>query len=182
MNVIISDEQWVNSCKRGHKLTNSSNWREFGWKLKIRYFRTPQITSKWNNTSRQCWRGCGMIGDHTHIFWDCPIISNYWQNVQKEINTCFQIGIPLEPLYFILGVLPDDLAENDETDLLRTLLLIANKVITSLWLQPHPPTIAQWKERIQEVYNIESLTAFLHLKTEAFIWKWTRVVLHFHLI
>lgn len=182
MNVVISDEQWVNSCKRGHKLTSSSNWREFGWKLKMRYFRTPQITSKWSNTSRQCWRGCGMIGDHTHIFWDCPILSNYWQNVQEEIKKCFQIDIPLEPLYFILGILPEDLSENSDTDLLRTLLLIANKVITSLWLQPHPPTVAQWKERIQEVYSIERLTASLHLKIEAYIRKWTNVVLHFHLI
>lgn len=52
----------------------------------------------------------------------------------------------------MLGVLSDGLEEIDDTDLLQTLLLIANKVITALWLQPQPPTIAQWKEIIQEAF------------------------------
>lgn len=126
MNVIISDEHWENSCSHGHKITSSPNWKEFGWKIKMRYFRTPQFTSKWSNTSVQCWRGCGMVGDHTRIFWDCPILSEYWKNVQKEIKKCLSIDMPLEPQYFILGILPEDLEENNQADLLRILLLIAN--------------------------------------------------------
>ena len=43
---IISDEQWESSCEQGHRVTSSPNWREFGWKIKMRYFRTPLITSK----------------------------------------------------------------------------------------------------------------------------------------
>lgn len=81
----------------------------------MRYFRTPFITSKWSNTSDHCWRDCGLVGDHTHIFWDCPKISEYWENVQKEIKKCLCKDLPLEPLHFVLGVLPADLEENSQT-------------------------------------------------------------------
>lgn len=127
MNTIILDEQWEPSCSQGHRITSSPNWKEFGCKIKTRYFRTPFITSKWSNTSNHSWRGCGFVRDHTHIFWDCPKISEYWQNVQKEIKKCLCIDLPLEPLHFVLGELPADLEENSQTYLLRVLLLIANK-------------------------------------------------------
>ena len=182
MNIIISDEQWESSCEQGHRVTSSPNWKEFGWKIKMRYFRTPLVTSKWSNTSAHCWRGCGKVGDHTHLFWDCPKLSEYWQKVQREIKACLFIDIPLEPSHFILGILPDNLEENSQTKLLRALLLIANKVITASWLKPQPPTITQWRDRIQDMYRMEHLTALLQLKTEVFINNWSPIALHFHLM
>jgi len=182
MNTIITDEQWETSFSQGHRVTSSPNWKEFGWKIKMRYFRTPFITSKWSNNSDSCWRGCGLVGDHTHIFWDCPRILEYWQNIQKEIKKCLCIDLPLEPSYFVLGILPADLEENNQKCLLRLLLLIANKAITASWLKPHPPTVAQWRDRIQDVYNMEYTTALLQLKVEVFLNKWSSIVQHFHLI
>ena len=164
MNITISDEQWENSCEQGHRITNSPNWREFGWKIKMRYFRTPLIMSKWSNTSAQCWRGCGKVGNHTHIFWDCPKLTQYWQKIQREIKTCLLIDIPLESSNFILGILPDNIEENSQAKLLRALLLSANKVIIASWLKPQPPTITQWRDRIQEIYRMEYLTTLLQMK------------------
>lgn len=148
----------------------------------MRYFRTPFITSKWGNNSADCWRGCGLVGDHTHIFWDCPRISEYWQKIQKEIKKCLGIDLPLEPSYFVLGIMPADLEENNQTYLLRILLLIANKVITASWLKPHPPTVAQWRERIQAFYNMVHTTALLHLKADVFLKKWSPIAQHFYLV
>src|SRR4029434_9118239 len=100
----------------------------------------------------------------------------------KGNKTCLFIDIPLEPSHLILGILPDNLEENSQTKLLRALLLIANKVITSSWLKPQPPTITQWRDRIQYMYRMEHLTALLQLKTEAFINNWSPIAIHFHLI
>ena len=118
----------------------------------------------------------------SHIFWDCPKVLDYWHNVQEEIKKCLCIDLPLEPSYFILGVLPVDLEEHSQVYLLRVLLLIANKVITASWLKPHPPTVVQWRDRIQDVYNMEHTTALLQLKADVFLNKWSPIALHFHLI
>ena len=72
MNIVIKDEEWVETMRNGHKITESQILREFEWKTKTRFFRTPFITSKFGKTSDRCWRGCGLVGDHTDIFWDCP--------------------------------------------------------------------------------------------------------------
>uniref|UniRef100_A0A672YC37 Uncharacterized protein n=1 Tax=Sphaeramia orbicularis TaxID=375764 RepID=A0A672YC37_9TELE len=62
------------------------------------------------------------------------------------------------------------------------LLLIANKVITTSWLKPQPPTIVQWRDRIQDVYNMEYTTAVLQMKREIFMHNWTHIKSHFNLI
>lgn len=182
MNTVISDKQWETSFEQGHKVTNSLSWREYGWKLRMRYFRTPLVSSKWGNVSPVCWRGCGSLGDHTHIFWDCPKVLEYWKNIQREIKQCLFIDLPMEPIHFLLGIVPEDFLEDSRTKLLRTLLLIANKVITASWLKPQPPTIVQWRDRVQEVYHMEHITAVLQLKSEAFLNNWASIVLHLHLI
>uniref|UniRef100_A0A3B1JK50 Uncharacterized protein n=1 Tax=Astyanax mexicanus TaxID=7994 RepID=A0A3B1JK50_ASTMX len=47
-------------------------------------------------TSNKCWRVCGLVGDHTHIFWNCPLLLAYWKNIQNEINKCLNIEfVPL---------------------------------------------------------------------------------------
>lgn len=68
MNVIIEDEEWREVCESGHKLTNCPIWKEFNWKIKMRYFKTPSITSTFDERNNNlCWRNCGKIGDHTHF-------------------------------------------------------------------------------------------------------------------
>ena len=147
MNTIISDEEWEHSCREGHKVTNSPTWREFEWKVKMRFFRTPLVASKFRDTLDQCWRGCGWVGGHTHMFWDCPKLSGYWHNIQNEIKKCLKIEVPLEPSYFLIGILPENLENSSQISLLRILLLVAKKMITISWLKPQPPTVTQWRDK-----------------------------------
>lgn len=85
-NIIITDEKWEETFKAGHKITSSPIWREFDWKVKMRYFICPATSSRYSNTSELYWRGCGLVGDFTHIFWDCPKILDFWNKIQREIK------------------------------------------------------------------------------------------------
>lgn len=107
MNVVIEDEEWELVCEQVHKVTHSPVWKEFNWKLKMRYFKTPSVTSKYDkNNTNVCWRKCKQIGDYTHIFWDCPILIPFWQGIQAEIQGILKIKLPLNPLHYILGLTP----------------------------------------------------------------------------
>uniref|UniRef100_A0A8C5H005 Reverse transcriptase n=1 Tax=Gouania willdenowi TaxID=441366 RepID=A0A8C5H005_GOUWI len=86
MNIIIKDDDWERTLREGHKITNSPSLKEFEWKTKIRFFRSPFVTSKFGGTSDRCWRGCVLVGDYTHVFWDCPKLTNYWKDIQGEIE------------------------------------------------------------------------------------------------
>lgn len=86
MNVTINDETTEHVCEEGHGITRSPMWKQFSWKLKTRYFRTPFLVAKLDKSKPNlCWRNCKKIGDHTHIFWDCPKLKPYWEGIRTEI-------------------------------------------------------------------------------------------------
>lgn len=175
-NVIITDDEWEESFRSGHKLTNSPTWREFDWKVKMRYFNTPSVTAKYSKTSDLCWRNCDMVGDFTHIFWDCPKIIDFWKCVKIEIKRILGIDLHLDLTLSIIGILPEDLIDRDSRYLLRVLLLIAKKIITINWLKPHPPNIMQWTDRVKKVFIMEKTTARLQLKLERFERRWKPIM------
>ena len=102
------------------------------------------------NTTALCWKDCKQIGDHTHVFLDCPKLKKYWEGIRKEIAVILKIDLPLDPKVYIIGVVPEGLANKQVVYILNILLLIARKIITLAWMRPLPPTIDQWHERLGE--------------------------------
>lgn len=120
MNVVIEDQEWEQLCERGHKLTSSPAWKEFMWKVNVRYFKTLLIISKFDKTKTNlCWRHCGQIGDLTHIFWDCPKLKSFWEGIRGELSKILHTHIELDPLIFVFGVLPANFLNKDKEYLLK---------------------------------------------------------------
>ena len=176
LNVVIDDDSWENICSRCHKGIGSQLYKEFDWKVKTRFFRTPLITfvSK-NNPSNKCWRNCGMVGDHTHIFWDCPKLQTFWKNVKEELEKILTVDLPMDSLLFLLDVFPDHLFTTEQCYILHNLLMIARKIVTINWMKPDPPMITQWLQKVKHVYMMEYMTAQLQLKVPVFTRRWTPV-------
>ena len=133
------------------------------------------------NRSNLCWRNCQQIGDHTHIFWDCPVLKTFWTGIQTEIHSILKVNLPLNPLYYILDLVPDGAMDKKKAHLVSILLLIARKMITICWLKPLPPTIHQWKERLKTVFLMEKITAKLHCRLIPFLTLWAPVINHLNL-
>ena len=60
----------------------------------------------------------------------------------------------------------------DQKHLLHILLMTARKMVTINWMNPQPPTVAQWKQKLKEVYGMEALTAKLQLRSDVFVRRW----------
>ena len=179
LNTVVDDEVWENICSRCHMGVGSQVWKEFDWKVKIRYFRTPLVACVFkDNSTNKCWRNCGMVGDHTHIFWDCPKIQAFWKNVKGELENILETHIPMDPLLFLLEVLPDHMLTTDQCYILHVLLMVARKIITINWMKPDPPTIVQWLQKVRYVYMMEHMTAQLQLRLPIFIRRWKPVIVY----
>lgn len=174
-NVTFDDETWENVCIGCHRGVGSQLWKEFDWKFKIRFFRTPlkSFLSK-SGVSNKCWRKCGLVGDQTHIFWDCPFIQCFWNDVKGIVENLLKINSSLDPSTFLLDIFPDGLS-HDQKFLLHLLLMTARKMITISWLKPEPPTVSQWIQKVKQVYLMEQLTAQLQLKTPTVERRWRPV-------
>ena len=113
----ISSVDWEQVCKNIHETTNSNYWKEFAWKIVNRYFRTPQIQSKYKgNLTASCWRKCGeQMAHHGHIFWSCAVICDFWENSVKELSNIFGLSFDKNPLVLVLGKLPEKMKKKDRT-------------------------------------------------------------------
>lgn len=133
MSISITDEMWEKTWLDGHKLTSSPTQREFEWKTRMRLVSRQQDKATPQNYAGD---NAGQIGDHTHVFWDCHTLYQYWRNIQADIKQITGVDLPLEPPFFI----SEETREGIDTKN-RTFLLGVVKMITVLCRNANPPTV-----------------------------------------
>lgn len=172
---IISDEMWEGAWTGAHRVTSSNTWREYKWKVISRYFRTPDVVAKIDpKVPSLCWRNCGSaVPNHTHIFWSCPILQNYWDEVYKAINQIFQEDIPKDATVALLGIMPVSVQGHAKSYLLNILFTAALKCITIKWMQVEPPCYNVWVQKVRELYQMEKITYSLRLQKSVFSLRWS---------
>ena len=63
------------------------NTIEINYKCISRWHRTPEVIHRYRKDKTQlCWREYGQIGTTTHIWWDCPKIKEYWQEIREYVE------------------------------------------------------------------------------------------------
>lgn len=125
--------------------------------------------------SDKCWRGCGQTGDYIHIFWDCPRLKEYWENIKREIERICKEKINLELQTFLLGIIPNTVSSKNKK-IVQILITIAKKAITVSWLKPQPPSRDLWWERVKDVVGMENVTAKLRFRVKKFQEIWAPVL------
>lgn len=80
-------------------------------------------------------------------------------DIKPEMEKTISVVIPMDPLKFILGRLPQTVTGKDRRYLLGILLLPARKNITLNWRKLSPPVRPQWINKLKQVCTVEYLTA-----------------------
>lgn len=182
-NSIITVEEWLDICRFTSKCTNSHMWREFGWKCLMRFFITPKQRAYTTGKNTKCWRLCGsQEPNHWHIFWECPVIKQFWVEVHGVIENILNITLPFQFIVIYFGSSDIQICKSDKY-LLDILIIAAKKAITRHWLLPESPTTQEWLEIVYNIYVMEKITFSLRLQINTFrnIWsKWTDYVRLLH--
>ena len=128
--------------------------------------------------SAECWRKCGVgMADHFHVFWSCPAIQTYWQNIISEITTVMQFEIDISFTTFYLCNINEDLTTPDKY-LLKILLVAGKKAITKKWLDDAPPSVGEWTAIVQNICEMEKLTFSVRLCIDKYYKYWSKWLLH----
>lgn len=59
----------------------------------------------------------GTVG--LHVFWDCPALQGYCQNIKGEVERILNSTIPMDPMLFLLGVPPENGTGKDQRYILH---------------------------------------------------------------
>lgn len=176
--ITISENDWLNICKTQMGTSSSGYWREFSWKNIIRFFITPKIKQlqKGQTSYGKCWRECGNAqADHFHVFWDCPIIHSFWQDIMVKINSILGFEIKFDFCTIYLGDISSTINVTDNY-LIKIMLVASKKAITRKWLLKESPSKEEWIAIVKQIYDMEKLTFSLNLNMDKFtaLWrKWT---------
>ena len=140
-----------------------------------RQHRTPYILNKFDpSRSPLCQKCKTEIGTYIHCMWQCPMISDFWSSVTKELNLIFATRIEKTPGLFLLNLPDKNLSLNTSYYLLfKKLIFLARKCILFNWITDFPPTIAQWYREIFRVLPMERLCARAKNSLDMFneLWK-----------
>lgn len=115
-----------------------------------------------------CWRD-EQIGDHTHIFRNCPKLKSYWEGIRTEFFFFyhFEHWITIKTLFFIFfGAIPNGAIEKRKLYLLLILLLVARKKDNSIMAQTITTHHTSVTERVMKVCAMEKITAKPHVKMD----------------
>ena len=125
----------------------------------IRFFITPNVSARMSTSQQMCWRKCGHLeADHTHIFWACPKMKEFWGEVWRAITKILGYQIPNSCKTLYLGNLDLNMIQREDEYLTKILLIAAKKTITRLWFKEDSPTLRKWTWVVEELYVMEEMT------------------------
>lgn len=178
LQIELSECDWHLMCKIRHSSTSSRRWREFGWKNLMRFFITPQITSKQTGKQQQCWRQCGQINaNHSHVFWFCVKLKPFWDGINILLERVLNYRVPMDPRTLYLGLIPEGLIKKEDRYLFKIMTVASTKAITRKWLKSDAPTTKQWMDIMEEIYAMEKITFYLQLRAKDLEQKWKKWLL-----
>lgn len=106
-----------------------------------------------------------------HIFWDCPEIKPYWQEVARTIGHLTGVVFEGDPGACLLHLSRRPIKKY-KASLTIQLLNAAKACIPLCWRSESPPTKTQWYAKVNKIRNMEDLTATLYGREEAFRETW----------
>lgn len=166
----------------GHlKITNlitSESWRETQLKIYHRaysvFFRPLADTNESEKPLRiipKCPKCLALKPTLKHALWTCPMIENFWKQVQDYASQILKVQCNRDPLLCLFGM--DTVKDTDITTHSRPVArwehlcyLAAKRAILTNWIETRAPTIEELKTSLKKLFLVERLDAELISKKQ----------------
>lgn len=152
METSISDKQWQFAFKTIQTASHCTTHWETSLKVIHRWQYTPSRLSKmFPNTSPLCWRECGHKGHLLHMFWECPNVTSFWNNIFKLLGEITGVLTPPDPKLAILLIGLEGFPYSVR-HVVTHILLVARSLILSNWKSAPTLNITDVTRKVQQHY------------------------------
>lgn len=136
------------------------------------WYRVPTMLARiYPSTSDLCWRGCGQRGSFLHVWWDCPLIRPFWEEIKRNVKAILEIDLPLVPVHFLFH-LPTILMAKYKKSALPHLLNAEKRLIQIHWKGTYVPNHGDWVRRVTDIMEAEQWIATCRNRRDHFEAVW----------
>lgn len=142
----IEKKSWEKVHWYIHKGTMNMNTQENGYKIKTRWYRTPDLLHKF----------FPMVSDQgtfLHIWWDCPLIQPYWRRMHEAMTTVSLLPLEFSPAQYLLH-LSKILRKRYHKSVAFYMINAARLCLPVHWRSISPPSTKEWVTRINHIAAI----------------------------
>ena len=150
----------------------SVNIQESGYKIRTRWYRTPDVVHKFSpSVPDRCWRCGKALGTFLHIWWECPLIQPYWQTVHDVTTTVSTLPLEFSSAQYLLHL--SKIAKQRYRNSVAIHMINAARLCVPVhWRATEPPTVKEWMARIDRIAAMEELISTAHDRISSFTSVW----------
>ena len=116
-----------------------------------------------------------------HMFWGCPKLSNYWDNIFRTLSNILHRPINLDPLVAVLGIIDSSMTKsNTEHNIVSYVILLARRLILLNWKQKVAPTYSNLLTDIMRHLELEKMRFMLKNQERMFYRIWQLFIDYFN--
>lgn len=124
----------------------------------VRWYMTPERLQKINQDGTPlCWRNCGKKATMIHIWWDCPKIRVFWQEVIRSIKEITGEKIEDNKLTCLFHDTNSPIKQYMK-NVTSKLLNAAKGLIPKNWLKSKSPDLREWFKQVDHYPKMELLS------------------------
>lgn len=178
LNKTFSTEEWESINNLIHSASRNVMTQENGFKIRSRWYRTPVVLHKiFPQTSDRCWRCDQNTGSLLHIWWSCPILSEYWKGVHNITTKVTGHALEFDPACLLLHHTqgsPDAYRKSTAIHMINA----AKLCIPQRWKNTSPPTLRDWLLKIEKISEMEELVHIAQERYTTYMKTWATWILY----
>ena len=144
------------------------------------YYTKSKLSKIFNDLDDRCERCNSAPANMTHMFWNCPKLTEFWSSICKTLNDAFKTKIKPSADMAIFGVLIDEhRLPIDKMNAFAFASLIARRNIVLHWKSPEPPKVSVWLTELMFFLKLEKVKYFTRGSTRQFHKTWDPMIEYF---
>ena len=150
----LTDQQWTAALNLVHTSSICARHGLIQCKLMYRiHYTNAKLARIYPTVSDACNRCNQSPANHFHMFWSCPKLTNFWQNIFDTLGGAYGKTIPPNPISAIFGAPPDIGLSAVTKRALAFSTLLARRLILLDWKLARSPSYNRWVKGV--LYNLK---------------------------
>uniref|UniRef100_A0A8C5Q7B2 Reverse transcriptase domain-containing protein n=1 Tax=Leptobrachium leishanense TaxID=445787 RepID=A0A8C5Q7B2_9ANUR len=170
----ISEDDWGKIFQTAAHASRSLHIQQSHYKFLSRWYLTPtRLHRIFPTATDRCWRCNRSPGTLLHIWWTCPLITNYWDAIFQIINEITDLALIPSPQVALFHLVPLS-SLTYRKSLAIQLFNVAKAQIPKKWRSTEPPSITEWIRAVEGVREMEEQCLSLENKYDKYfaLWYW----------